>query len=412
MSEACPRGHGQGGGLLQRLRTPMRPDGGSGSRGSVERCPNCGSPPASATPASSAATSSGRPTSSHLGGADWEVLVRPDRAFYESRSRTGWTSPTTSRRFLLTGDHLRIGRRSSTRASKPRSIFPGRWRTRGSPIATLSDAPARWRLGSRGPGVDKRHVPQRRCGTHARRTIPCSSDGDQIHIGALTTLTVERGDPPIPVTEATTGPPRTPATWPGAAGHGSGSAGSPAADVSGKASAHRPQDPGHAGRAGPPGRDTVSRPTSSGRSGATTRPKTAGKALQGYIASLRKVLPVGAIETTPQGGYRLVGSKDVVDVSGSSVSARGGGPSWPRVTPGRPPPSSAGRSSCGGVSPSSTWPTVRPGGRPRWWGSWSAGRPPRRTSSRPVSSSGTTGALADLRSPWKRSPSASAAGPS
>ena len=41
-------------------------------------------------------------------------------------------------------------------------------------------------------------------------------------------------------------------------------------------------------------------------------PRTADKALQNYISTLRRVLPPGAIETTPH-GYRLVGPKDAVD---------------------------------------------------------------------------------------------------
>ena len=42
-------------------------------------------------------------------------------------------------------------------------------------------------------------------------------------------------------------------------------------------------------------------------------PRTAGKALQGYISALRHLLPEGSIETTP-GGYRLVGPRDAIDV--------------------------------------------------------------------------------------------------
>ena len=42
-------------------------------------------------------------------------------------------------------------------------------------------------------------------------------------------------------------------------------------------------------------------------------PATAGKALQGHISALRKALPKDAIETSPR-GYRLLGPRDAVDV--------------------------------------------------------------------------------------------------
>jgi DNA-binding SARP family transcriptional activator len=42
-------------------------------------------------------------------------------------------------------------------------------------------------------------------------------------------------------------------------------------------------------------------------------PRTAGKALQGYISALRRIVTSEGIETSPQ-GYRLTGPKDVVDV--------------------------------------------------------------------------------------------------
>ena len=48
---------------------------------------------------------------------NWEVVMRQDRAYYEMQEPEGMDFPeqTSSRRVLLTGDHIRIGRRSTSK---------------------------------------------------------------------------------------------------------------------------------------------------------------------------------------------------------------------------------------------------------------------------------------------------------
>ena len=107
-----------GGGLLQRLRDTHRRPRLRQPRSTVERCPNCGSPPGSATACVECGYLLGTPdVVAPWEEQNWEILVRPDRVFYESQEPDGMDFPeqTSTRRFLLTGDHVRIGRHSSTR---------------------------------------------------------------------------------------------------------------------------------------------------------------------------------------------------------------------------------------------------------------------------------------------------------
>jgi DNA-binding SARP family transcriptional activator len=132
---------------------------------------------------------------------NWEVAVRQDRAYYERLDPDGSEFPevTHSRRFPLVGDRVTIGRRSKSK--------------RIAPDIDLSDA-------LEDTAVSRRHAVLMRQpqgswalvdrasanGTYLNddddldpvppnQPIPLS-DGDRIHLGYWTTLTIERLEPP------------------------------------------------------------------------------------------------------------------------------------------------------------------------------------------------------------------------
>jgi DNA-binding SARP family transcriptional activator/pSer/pThr/pTyr-binding forkhead associated (FHA) protein len=321
MSAACPKGHTSEAldycGVCGTPMTTALPS----AEVTVERCPNCGSPPGSAT----ACVECGY----LLGTLDvvapweeenWEILVRPDRAFYESQEPDGMDFPeqTSTRRFLLTGDHVRIGRHSSSRKIEAEIDLSGALEDTGVSHrhAVLMRQPeGNWALvdldSTNGTFLNADAEP-----ILANHPIALS-DGDQIHIGGWTTLTIERLDPAsVARLEAESRPSK---------------------DTRNLARGRRPWEVGLLGplrlvvsgqevpitaaktravlallalRVGAP----MSVPDLEWALWGEDEPKTAGTALRGYIASLRKLLPDRAIETTPQGAYRLVGSKYSVDV--------------------------------------------------------------------------------------------------
>ena len=136
--------------------------------------------------------------------------------------------------------------------------------------------------------------------------------------------------------------------------------------------------------------------TSSGRSGARTSPGRRSRPCRATSSRSASCCPREAIETTAGGlpAHRRLGTRSTC--SASSVAASEAGSSWRAVTQAQPWPSSAVRWSSGGVTRCPIWPRVR-WCRPRRPGSGSAGRAPRRTSSRAASSWETTRAsCADL----------------
>jgi DNA-binding SARP family transcriptional activator len=328
MSEACPKGHASDvSDYCSVCGTPMIGEAPAPAPEPVvaevtlERCPNCGSPPGSSTACVECAYLLGTPDSSApWEEQNWELLVRPDRAFYETQEPDGMDFPdqTSTRRVRLTGDHVRIGRRSVTRAIEAEIDLSGALEDTGVSHrhAVLMRQPGgNWALvdldSTNGTFLNADDEP-----------LPANhpmalSDGDQIHIGGWTTLTMERLDPAaVARLEAESRPSK---------------------DTRNLARGRRAWEVGLLG----PLRLTVSGeeiPITAAKTRAVlallalrvgapmsvgdlewslwgeNEPRTAGTALRGYIASLRRLLPENAIETTPQGAYRLVGPKDSVDV--------------------------------------------------------------------------------------------------
>jgi DNA-binding SARP family transcriptional activator len=247
----------------------------------------------------------------------WEVVVRPDRQYYEMVEPEGFEFPETShnRRFSLLGDYVCIGRRSASRGVAPEIDLSGSLEDVGVSHrhAVLMRQPnGSWALVDEGStngtylNADQDPIP-------ANQRLPLR-DGDQIHVGAWTTLTVERAE---------TG------------GTRSAEVDTPSKDTRNVARGRQELE---VGLLGPLQLSVAGAEVGIGASKARavlallalrigavvspadiewalwgdSEPRTAGKALQGYISALRRLLPDGAINTTPQ-GYRLTGPKEAVD---------------------------------------------------------------------------------------------------
>jgi len=154
------------------------------------------SPAASVTPAAPAAPATATPAN----GAVWTVVVTADRAYYDSvqdeggpdAAAIGFPAYCPERRFRLAGTEVRVGRRSESRGIHPE--------------IDLTGPPA-------DPGVSRLHVvlvgapdgtwsvvdPGSANGTLVNGDeLPAGEavrlrDGDVIHLGAWTALTVTSG---------------------------------------------------------------------------------------------------------------------------------------------------------------------------------------------------------------------------
>jgi DNA-binding SARP family transcriptional activator len=250
----------------------------------------------------------------------WEVAVRPDRSYYEMTEPKGIDFPTSphTRRIPLVGDFVSIGRHSTSKGVQPEIDLSGLLEDIGvshTHAVLMRQPDGCWALVDQGStngsflNSDRDPVP-------ANEPVPLN-DGDQIHVGAWTTLTIERsgvsdGDPsnldflPSKDTRAMArgrhlalqidllGPLQVAV------------ANAPIAIGASKARAVLASLALHMGT-------DVSAGALEQALWGDEEPRTANKALQGYISSLRRLLPRGAIETTPR-GYRLVGPKSSVDV--------------------------------------------------------------------------------------------------
>ena len=284
----------------------------------------------------------------------WEVVARPDLQYYEMIEPEGMEFPraTYTRHITLVGDHVRIGRRSTTRGIKPEIDLSGTLEDVGVSHrhAVLMRQPdGSWALVDQGStngtflNAESDPIP-------ANQRVPLRA-GDQIHVGAWTTLTMERVD---------------------VSGSPSHEISVPSKDTRGVGRGRQqmeirllgPLEVLVGGRAVPLGAPKlravlavlalrIGSAVSIGDFEWTLwgdrEPATADKALQGYISTLRAQLGAEVIETTPQ-GYRLLGSKELVDTFRFERRSERGAPCSPPDI--RPPqwPSSRGLWSCGGVS--------------------------------------------------------------
>lgn len=320
MSTTCPKGHPSEAsdycsvcGAAIPLTAPV-------GEVAVERCPNCGSP----TDTTTACLECGYLPSASDAAALWEeqrwqIVVRPDREYYEMLDPGGMDFPAApyARRIPLTGDLVAIGRRSVSREIRPEVDLSGPLEDTGVSHrhAVLMRQPdGTWAVTDRDStngtylNDDPEPMP-------TNQSVPLS-DGDRIHLGGWTTLTMERLDPEDVVRfEVESRPSKD--TRNVARGRRSLEV-----ELLGPIRLTVKGEPVPIG--GPKARVVLSllalrigSPVSSHELEwalwGDDEPQHADKGLQNFIVSLRKVLPEDAIETTPQ-GYRLLGSKDCVDV--------------------------------------------------------------------------------------------------
>jgi hypothetical protein len=122
----------------------------------------------------------------------WEAVVTADRAYYERVAPDGIEFPShcPARTFLIDGREVRIGRRSTSRGIQPEIDLGGA--PEDSAISHLHALLVRQPDGSyavvdpgstNGTTVNDDETP-----VAANLAVPIS-DGDQIHIGAWTTIT-------------------------------------------------------------------------------------------------------------------------------------------------------------------------------------------------------------------------------
>jgi DNA-binding SARP family transcriptional activator len=287
----------------------------------IDRCPNCGSPPGQ----SNACAQCGYVLSAPVAEApwveqNWQLVIRPDRDYYEMLEPDGMEFPeqTYSRHISLIGDLVSIGRRSRTKAIEPEVDLSGTLEDTGVSHrhAVLMRQPeGRWALVDRdstnGTYLNADHEP-----VAPNQPIPLS-DGDKVHVGAWTTLTIERLDP-------------------SQAAHADVDS-RPSKDTRNLARGSRRMEvdllgplrlrvAGEEIPIGPPKERAVLTLLALRVGSAVSaldlewamwgdaETKTAVKALQGYVSALRQILPDEAIETTTPLGYRLAAPKDCIDV--------------------------------------------------------------------------------------------------
>jgi DNA-binding SARP family transcriptional activator len=287
----------------------------------MDRCPNCGSPTGVAGACSECGFS---PVAADVSAPweeqSWEVVCRPDREYYDMVEPEGIDFPedTHSRRIALVGDHVRIGRRSTSKGISPEIDLSGPLEDIGVSHrhALLMRQPdGSWALVDQG-STNGTYVNAEMDPIPPNQSVPLR-DGDRVHVGAWTTLFVERVDAtaarPFDVESHASKDTRNVARN-RRLGMEISLLGPMRVCVGGEP----------ASISAPKARTVlamlalrVGAPVSAGQLEYAVwgddEPKTADKALQGYISTLRRVLPDGAIETTPQ-GYRLVGPKEMVDV--------------------------------------------------------------------------------------------------
>ena len=202
-------------------------------------CPNCGSPLGSGIPCADCGFVLGAVDTVALWmSQQWEVVVRPDRTYFDMLEPDGMEFPSDAYagRIALTGDHVSIGRHSKSKGidAGHRSFGrPGGHRSLASTRG--AHAPAVRELGPGRPGLHQRDVPQCR-----RGPAPTQPSGRAVP---------RRSGPRRCVDDAH-------ARTPGALGHGACRPGQPAVD---RHAQHRPR-PKRGG-------DRPARPTALARQG-------------------------------------------------------------------------------------------------------------------------------------------------
>ena len=309
----------------------------------IPTCPNCGSPTETGGGCSECGFLVGSSDSTPVWEEQhWQVLVRPDRLHFDRVEAEGVDFPdeVQTRRFDLIGDLVRIGRRSQSKGTTPEIDLSGSMEDVGVSHrhAVLMRQPdGSWAMADQG-STNGTFLNDEEDPLPANRRVPLK-DGDRIHVGAWTSMTVERVDAAVRMSDADIPSKDTRGVSRGRHGLQIALLGPLALTVGGteiavgspKARAVLALLALRIGTA-------VSAGDLEWALWGDDEPRTADKALQGHISALRKVLPDGVIETTPQ-GYRLTGPTEVVDTFRFERRCRGGVISSEPVTPVRRWPS-------------------------------------------------------------------------
>jgi DNA-binding SARP family transcriptional activator len=251
----------------------------------------------------------------------WEMVARPDRSWFDLQEPDGLDFPESrhTRRIALVGDHVSIGRRSKSRDSHPEIDLSG---TLEDPCVSHHHAVLMRRPDGSWALVDQDSTNGTFVNAEEEQIAPNQpltlADGDQVHVGRWTTLTVERVDPPDP--------------------RHSDQVSRPSVDTRNVVRGKRALEIDLLGplRVRVRGAEVVigashrrmvlsllalrvGLPVTSDQLQwaiwGEEEPKTSTVAVRGYIGELRKVVPEDAIKTVPGQSYLLDVHKDCVDVS-------------------------------------------------------------------------------------------------
>jgi FHA domain-containing protein len=231
MSVMCPQGHSSEatdycdqcgariGGAPSTGPTPAAPPAGAPAGAAAQRvCPNCKASnedgprycegcgydfvtgvmptldlpvPAPATGAAAAPAPTPVAAASPTAGSGWEVVVRADRAYYDRNHVDNVPFPVAcpERHFDLTADRLVIGRRSASRGITPELDLSGAPQDAAIShvhAVLVNDPAAGWTIVDPG-SANGTYVNDSTDSIPVNTPVPLH-DGDEIHIGAWTTL--------------------------------------------------------------------------------------------------------------------------------------------------------------------------------------------------------------------------------
>lgn len=281
-------------------------------------CTNCGSPTEAGPICGECGYALHAPDSVPVWEEElWEVVARPDPEYYEMVDPEDMEFPaaTYTRRLPLVGDHVRIGRRSTSKSIQPEIDLSGSLEDLGVSHrhAVLMRQPdGSWALVDQG-STNGTFLNAERDPIPANQRVPLQA-GDEIHVGAWTTLTMERVDVGLSRSHEVSVPSKDTRGVIRDRQHMEIRLLGPlqvlveGTEVPLSAPKLRAVLALLALRIG----SAVSTGDLEWNVWGNNEPQTAGKALQVYISTLRQQLGAEAIETTPQ-GYRLRGTKDQVD---------------------------------------------------------------------------------------------------
>ena len=167
----------------------------------VVRCPNCGSASGPTSTCAQCGYLFEVPDALAVWEEQrWEVVVRADRTYFDAVDPDGMAFPddAPTRRLALIGDTVRIGRRSTSKGTAPQVDLSGPLEDLGVSHRhglLMRQPDGAWALVDEG-STNGTYLNSLDAPVPPNQRLPLR-DGDRIHLGAWTTLTVERADAEI-----------------------------------------------------------------------------------------------------------------------------------------------------------------------------------------------------------------------